>query len=45
MNPQNGKGSKPRKERDDKAYASNWDRIFRQKSDNSLKDQSKKSSK
>ena len=28
MQPQNGKGDKPRKDRDDKKYAENWDKIF-----------------
>jgi len=38
MNPQNGKGSKPRKNRNDEEYASNWERIFgndRRKKDHS----------
>lgn len=42
MNPNNGKGSAPRKNRDDKKYADNWEKIF-QKSDNSLKNQEEKS--
>lgn len=28
MNPSNGKGSAPRKGRDEKAYQDNWGRIF-----------------
>lgn len=28
MNPSNGKGSAPRKDRDDKKYSENWDKIF-----------------
>lgn len=38
MNPQNGKGSKPRKERDDKAYGDNWEKIFGKKNINRRKE-------
>jgi len=31
VNPQNGKGSNPRKDRNDKKYAENWEKIFNKK--------------
>ena len=40
MNPSNGKGSAPRKGRDDKKYSDNWDKIFGVKSDGRKKDHS-----
>lgn len=38
MNPTNGKGSAPRKDRDDKKYADNWEKIFAKKDINRRKD-------
>ena len=38
MNPQNGKGSSPRKGAQDDKFKDNWDRIFGKKDNNPSKD-------
>ena len=43
MNPQNGKGSAPRKGADSKKYSSNWEKIFKKNyPDNLEKNQTNK---